>query len=155
MASAMLEDIKGGLTQESARLVCRRILPETRAMTVAITDAVSYTHLDVYKRQSYVFVVPDDLTSSATDRTLAIASQIFAYTSRGLTHCLLYTSPRPCSAACCSPWASRCSPARRTTPCPCSPRSPALVDVYKRQPRDFPLIFSGRPSCVLKETITW
>lgn len=34
---------------------------------------------------SYVFVVPDDLTSSATDRTLAIASIIFAYTSRGLT----------------------------------------------------------------------
>ena len=34
----MLEDIKGGLTQESARLVCQRILPETRAMTVAITD---------------------------------------------------------------------------------------------------------------------
>ena len=32
---------------------------------------------------SYVFVVPDDLTSSATDRTLAIASKIFAYTSRG------------------------------------------------------------------------
>ena len=26
---------------------------------------------------SYVFVVPDDLTSSATDRTLAIASKIF------------------------------------------------------------------------------
>lgn len=34
---------------------------------------------------SYVFVVPDDLISSATDRTLAIASKIFAYTSRGLT----------------------------------------------------------------------
>lgn len=34
---------------------------------------------------SYVFVVPDDLTSSATDRTLAIASKIFAYTSRGLS----------------------------------------------------------------------
>lgn len=34
---------------------------------------------------SYVFVVPDDLTSSATDRTFAIASKIFAYTSRGLT----------------------------------------------------------------------
>ena len=34
---------------------------------------------------SYVFVVPDDLTSSATDRMLAIASKIFAYTSRGLT----------------------------------------------------------------------
>ena len=31
---------------------------------------------------SYVFVVPDDLTSSATDRTLAIASKIFAYTRR-------------------------------------------------------------------------
>ena len=38
VASAMLEDIKGGLTQESARLVCQRILPETRAMTVAVTD---------------------------------------------------------------------------------------------------------------------
>ena len=34
---------------------------------------------------SYVFVVPDDLTSSATDRTFAIASKTFAYTSRGLT----------------------------------------------------------------------
>ena len=38
VASAMLEDIKGGLTEESARAVCERILPETRAMTVAITD---------------------------------------------------------------------------------------------------------------------
>lgn len=38
VASAMLEDIKGGLTPESADAVCRRILPETRAMTVAITD---------------------------------------------------------------------------------------------------------------------
>ena len=38
VASAMLEDIKGGLTQESALLVCQRILPETRAMTVVITD---------------------------------------------------------------------------------------------------------------------
>ncbi|MBY4798123.1 histidine kinase [Collinsella sp. AGMB00827] len=34
---------------------------------------------------SYVFVIPDDLTSSATDRTLAIASKIFMYTRHGLT----------------------------------------------------------------------
>ena len=38
VASGMLEDIKGGLTEESAHAVCERILPETRAMTVAITD---------------------------------------------------------------------------------------------------------------------
>lgn len=37
VASAMLEDIKGGLTRSRARLVCRA-LPETRAMTVAVTD---------------------------------------------------------------------------------------------------------------------
>lgn len=34
---------------------------------------------------SYVFVVPDDLTSSATDRTLSIASQIFAHIRKGMT----------------------------------------------------------------------
>ena len=34
---------------------------------------------------SYVFVVPDDLTSTATDRTLAIASKIFAHTRNGMT----------------------------------------------------------------------
>ena len=34
---------------------------------------------------SYVFVVPDDLTSSATDRTLSIASKIFAHTRQGMT----------------------------------------------------------------------
>lgn len=34
---------------------------------------------------SYVFVVPDDLTSSATDRTLSIASKIFAHTRHGMT----------------------------------------------------------------------
>ncbi|MBM6778550.1 histidine kinase [Collinsella tanakaei] len=34
---------------------------------------------------SYVFVVPDDLTSSATDRTLAIASKIFVHTRQGMT----------------------------------------------------------------------
>ncbi|OUP10888.1 sensor histidine kinase [Collinsella sp. An2] len=34
---------------------------------------------------SYVFVVPDDLTSSATDRTLSISSKIFAHTRQGLT----------------------------------------------------------------------
>lgn len=34
---------------------------------------------------SYVFVVPDDLTSTSTDRTLSIASKIFMYTRNGLT----------------------------------------------------------------------
>mgnify|MGYP003374412769 CR=1 FL=1 len=34
---------------------------------------------------SYVFVVPDDLTSSATDRTLSIASKIFVHTRKGMT----------------------------------------------------------------------
>lgn len=34
---------------------------------------------------SYVFVVPDDLTSSATDRTLSIASKIFTHTRHGMT----------------------------------------------------------------------
>lgn len=34
---------------------------------------------------SYVFVVPDDLTSSATDRTLAIAGKIFMHTRHGMT----------------------------------------------------------------------
>lgn len=34
---------------------------------------------------SYVFVVPDDLTSSATDRTLSIASKIFVHTRHGMT----------------------------------------------------------------------
>lgn len=34
---------------------------------------------------AYVFVVPDDFSLSATDRTLGIASKIFAYTRQGLT----------------------------------------------------------------------
>ncbi|MDY2777191.1 MAG: histidine kinase [Collinsella sp.] len=34
---------------------------------------------------SYVFVVPDDLTSSATDRTLSIASKIFMHTRHGMS----------------------------------------------------------------------
>lgn len=38
VASAMLEDITGGLTRESAEEICRRLLPETRAMTIAVTD---------------------------------------------------------------------------------------------------------------------
>lgn len=33
---------------------------------------------------SYVFVLPDDLTTTSTDRTLAIASRIFEYTRHGL-----------------------------------------------------------------------
>lgn len=62
---------------------------------------------------SYVFVVPDDLTSSATDRRLAIASKIFAYTSRGLTPeaalgASKITLPRPSPRPSALPTASRC-----------------------------------------------
>lgn len=38
IASEMLEDIRDGLTRESAEHICRRLLPETRAMTIAVTD---------------------------------------------------------------------------------------------------------------------
>lgn len=38
VASGMLADITGGLTRESAEQICRRLLPETRAMTIAVTD---------------------------------------------------------------------------------------------------------------------
>lgn len=38
IASEMLEDIRDGLTPESAEAICRRLLPETRAMTIAVTD---------------------------------------------------------------------------------------------------------------------
>ena len=38
IASSMLEDMKDGLTPEAAEAVCRRLLPETRAMTIAVTD---------------------------------------------------------------------------------------------------------------------
>ena len=38
VASEMLEDITCGLTPESAEQICRRLLPHTRAMTIAVTD---------------------------------------------------------------------------------------------------------------------
>ncbi|MDO4596448.1 MAG: histidine kinase [Coriobacteriaceae bacterium] len=38
IASDMLEDLRAGLTPASAQAICRRLLPETRAITVAITD---------------------------------------------------------------------------------------------------------------------
>ncbi|AEB07725.1 signal transduction histidine kinase, LytS [Coriobacterium glomerans PW2] len=38
IASDMLEDIKGGLNSESAETVCRHLLSETRASTIAVTD---------------------------------------------------------------------------------------------------------------------
>lgn len=38
IASDMLEDIRDGLTPESAEAICRRLLPETHAITVAVTD---------------------------------------------------------------------------------------------------------------------
>ncbi|MFR2032346.1 MAG: hypothetical protein ACLS3M_13785 [Collinsella sp.] len=79
---------------------------------------------------SYVFVVPDDLTSSATDRTLAIASKIFAYTSRGLTpEAALGASklscPRPSPLPSALPTASRCwqAGARTRQSAPPAPRS--------------------------------
>lgn len=40
IASDMLEDLKDGLTPESASAICTRLLPETRASTIAITDTV-------------------------------------------------------------------------------------------------------------------
>ena len=38
LASDMLEDIKGGLTPESAEAICRHLMPETHASTIAVTD---------------------------------------------------------------------------------------------------------------------
>ena len=38
VASDMLENLRGGLTRESAAAICTRLLPETRASTIAITD---------------------------------------------------------------------------------------------------------------------
>ena len=38
VASAMLEELKDGLTPASADAICRKLLPETRASTIAITD---------------------------------------------------------------------------------------------------------------------
>ena len=38
IASEMLRDMGGGLTPESAEAICQRLIPETRATTVAITD---------------------------------------------------------------------------------------------------------------------
>ena len=38
IASGMLEDLVDGLTPKSAEAVCRRLLPETRATTIAVTD---------------------------------------------------------------------------------------------------------------------
>ncbi|HJA01295.1 histidine kinase [Candidatus Collinsella stercoripullorum] len=37
-ASEMLDIIKSGLDRESAEAICRRLLPETRAMAIAVTD---------------------------------------------------------------------------------------------------------------------
>ena len=37
-ASEMLEDIKDGLTPEAAQAICERLLRETRAMSIAMTD---------------------------------------------------------------------------------------------------------------------
>ena len=39
VASEMLEALKDGLTPESAQEICMRLIPQTRASTIAITDA--------------------------------------------------------------------------------------------------------------------
>ena len=38
IASDMLGDLQGGLTAQTADAICRHLLPETRAMTIAVTD---------------------------------------------------------------------------------------------------------------------
>lgn len=38
LASDMLEDMRGGLTVQSAEAICRHLLPETHAGTIAVTD---------------------------------------------------------------------------------------------------------------------
>lgn len=38
IASDMLEDMRDGLTPQSAEAICLRLLPETRAVTIAVTD---------------------------------------------------------------------------------------------------------------------
>ncbi len=38
LASDMLEDMRGGLTTESAEAICRHLLSETRACTIAVTN---------------------------------------------------------------------------------------------------------------------
>ena len=38
LASDMLEDIKGGLSPESAEAICRHLMPETHASTIAVTN---------------------------------------------------------------------------------------------------------------------
>ena len=38
VASNMLDDLKEGLTAESAQKICERLLPQTRACSIAITD---------------------------------------------------------------------------------------------------------------------
>lgn len=64
VVSAMLQDIKGGLTPQSADDVCRRIFPETRAMTVAITDEKNV--LACVGKLEHVFVPGSPIHTPAT-----------------------------------------------------------------------------------------
>lgn len=75
VASAMLEDIKGGLTQESARLVCRRILPETRAMTVAITTRTTCLPARASLRKNCCPILPSTRLPHATLSNMASCSR--------------------------------------------------------------------------------
>ena len=79
VASAMLEDIKGGLTHESARLVCQRILPETRAMTVAITDEATCWPARASSRKSCCPIRPSTHLPRATSSSTVSFSRSTAW----------------------------------------------------------------------------
>ena len=72
--------------------------PELRASAQRACRAVSYTHLDVYKRQEVVFVAsPDiDLGHPGPYRVAELLDKPFLLTERNAnyrrTFCLLYTS---------------------------------------------------------------
>ncbi len=68
-----------GLCVALVRSMYRQVNPLPTVVTIACLVLLCYFY-------SYVFVIPDDSTLSATDRTLAIASDLFTRMSQGLTH---------------------------------------------------------------------
>ena len=63
-------------------LMVRSLTAETNPLPSVISIAGLVILCFLY---AYVFVLPDDLTSTATDRTLGIASQLFDYARMGFT----------------------------------------------------------------------
>lgn len=63
-------------------LLVRRLTTDANPLPAVMTIAGLVLLCFFY---AYVFVLPDDLTSTATDRTLGIASQLFGYTRSGFT----------------------------------------------------------------------